>query len=62
MSIETNERHQARVELVMDIIKVIFEKETIPKSFKEKLHTMSYDDLGIFVINIVKNRSIDEIL
>jgi hypothetical protein len=62
MSIDTKDRHQARVELVIDIIKGMFEKEAIPENFKEKLNTMSYDDLGFFVINIIKNRSIDEIL
>ncbi|OMF38022.1 hypothetical protein BK133_03305 [Paenibacillus sp. FSL H8-0548] len=62
MSIDTTDRHQARVELVIDIIKGIFEKETIPEAFKEKLNTMSYDDLGIYVMNIVKKRSFDEVL
>ncbi|WP_337102485.1 hypothetical protein [Paenibacillus sp. YIM B09110] len=60
MSIYTKDRHQARVELVIDIIKGIFEKETIPEAFKEKLNTMSYDGLGTFVMDIVKKRSVDE--
>ncbi|MDQ8736603.1 hypothetical protein [Paenibacillus sp. LHD-38] len=62
MSINTQDRHQARVDLVIDIIKGIFEKETIPETFKQKLNTMSYDDLGIYVMDIVKKRSVDEIL
>jgi hypothetical protein len=59
---DPKDRNQVRVELVMDIIKGIFEKETIPEAFKHKLDTMSYDDLGIFVMEIVKKRSVDEIL
>lgn len=61
MRMDTKERHQARVELVIDIIKGIFEKETISEALKEKLNQMSYDDLGDFVLDIAKNRSLDKI-
>lgn len=61
MSIDTKDRNQTRIELAIDIIKEISKKETIPEAFKEKLNTMSYDDIGIFVMNIVKNRSVDDI-
>lgn len=60
MSIDTNNRNQARVEMVIEIIKAISGKETIPEALKEKLNTMSYDEIGFFVMEIVKNRSVDE--
>ncbi|WP_169088804.1 hypothetical protein [Paenibacillus sp. PL91] len=62
MSFDIKNRHKARVEVILDIIKEISEKETIPEAFKHKLNAMSYDDLGTFVMEIVKTRSIDEIL
>ncbi|WP_053375424.1 hypothetical protein [Paenibacillus sp. FJAT-27812] len=62
MSMDTKDRNQVRVELVMDIIKGICEIETIPEAVKAKLDAMSYDDLGVFLMDIVKKRSIDEIL
>jgi hypothetical protein len=62
MTIDTKDRHKARVEVVIDIIKDFFEKETIPEAFKDKLNSMSYEDLGTFVMDIVKTRSVDEIL
>ncbi|RCW47421.1 hypothetical protein [Paenibacillus prosopidis] len=62
MRIDTKDRHKARVEVVIDIIKDISEKETIPEAFKAKLNSMSYEDLGTFVMDIIKTRSVDEIL
>lgn len=62
MRIDTKIRQKARVEVVIDIIKDISEKETIPEAFKDKLNAMSYEDLGTLVMNIVKTRSVDEIL
>ncbi|HTG70381.1 MAG TPA: hypothetical protein VL921_14080 [Candidatus Udaeobacter sp.] len=62
MIIDTKIRQKARVEVVIDIIKDISEKETIPEAFKDKLNAMSYEDLGTLVMNIVKTRSVDEIL
>jgi hypothetical protein len=62
MSFKTKGRHKARVEVIMDIIKDISDKETIPEAFQHKLNAMSYDDLGTFVMEIVKTRSIDEFL
>lgn len=61
MITDTKYRHKARVEVVIDIIKDISEKETIPEAFKDKLNSMSYDDLGTFVMDIVKTRSVDKI-
>lgn len=62
MRIDTKDRHKARVKVVIDIIKDISEKETIPETFKNKLNSMSYEDLGTFVMDIIKTRSVDEIL
>lgn len=62
MRTNTQDRHMARVEVVIDIIKEISEKETIPEAFKTKLNSMSYEDLGTFVMDIIKTRSVDEIL
>jgi hypothetical protein len=62
MRIDTKIRQKARVEVVIDIIKDISEKESIPEAFKDKLNAMSYEDLGALVMHIVKTRSVDKIL
>ncbi|KRE41812.1 hypothetical protein [Paenibacillus sp. Soil522] len=62
MRIDTKIRQKARVEVAIDIIKDISEKEAVPEAFKDKLNAMSYEDLGALVMHIVKTRSVDEIL
>lgn len=56
----TKDRQKARVEVVIDIIKEITNKETVSEAFKDKLYAMSYDELGAFVMDLVKTRSFDE--
>lgn len=53
----TKDRQKARVEVVIDIIKEITNKETVSEAFKDKLYAMSYDELGAFVMDLVKTRS-----
>lgn len=56
----TKDRQKARVEVVIDIIKEITNKESVSEAFKDKLYAMSYDELGAFVMDLVKTRSFDE--
>jgi hypothetical protein len=61
MSINIKDRHKARVEVVIEIIKEVSDKNTIPETFKDKLNAMSFEDLGTYAMTIVKTRSVDEI-
>jgi len=60
MRIDTKYRHKASVEVVIDIIKDISEREAVPEAFKDKLNAMSYEDLGTYAMDILKTRSVDE--
>jgi hypothetical protein len=62
MRVVTRSQHEERVEAVIDIIQGMTGKDTVSEALKHKLHQMSFDDLGKFVMDLVTTRSVDELL
>ncbi|GGF95107.1 hypothetical protein [Paenibacillus abyssi] len=62
MRVVNKHQLEARVEAVIEIIQEVTGKETVSNAIKSRLNSMSYEELGILAMNIVKTRSIEEIL
>jgi hypothetical protein len=62
MRIVTKGQLECRVDTVMDVIREVAGQRSVPDSVKEKLRAMSYEDLGVLVMDVVKTRKIDQIL
>ncbi|HUC91214.1 MAG TPA: hypothetical protein VMS09_04190 [Paenibacillus sp.] len=59
MRVVTKDQHEARVEAVLEVVAEVTGKTPVPPSFKDKLYGMSFDELGVFVLNVIKTRSVD---
>ncbi|WP_274652666.1 hypothetical protein [Paenibacillus humicola] len=55
-------RHQERVEAVVEIIKAVTGQDLVPDACIAKLNAMSFEELGTLVMRISSSRTADDLL